>query len=172
MPPTTRARKPVPKTQPIFRLHSPAEPPVYQVDLSAPPRERYRQICADYKVHIKELLPIYDELLRLTPFPRLLNVLAKSFLRRVHSREEDQEIKGIADITGLPKHLVIAYNTFLDLLSGCSSGGARVSDAGNGQENGIVHFRGLDWEMEPLRKLIICVEYVRDGKVEARWNSR
>jgi len=91
------------------------------------------------------------------------------FLTRVHSSEETEEIYGISEVTGVERHLVIAYNTFLDLFSGCVSGGVRVSNAGkDGRKNGIVHFRGLDWDMEPLRKMIICVEYVHAGEIVAR----
>jgi hypothetical protein len=115
-----------------------------------------------------DLVPIYDGLLQLSSIPWLLNFLAKALLRRVHSIEETKEIRGIAKYAGVPLHLVVALNTFLDLFSGCSSGGARVSDAGNGHESGIVHFRGLDWDMDPLRKLIICVNYVRAGEIVAR----
>ncbi|KAJ6478481.1 beta subunit of N-acylethanolamine-hydrolyzing acid amidase-domain-containing protein [Mycena vitilis] len=146
----------------------PFDPPTYRVDLSAPPEERYNEICSDFKAYLADIVPLYDDLLQLTPAPRLLNFLAQSLLRRVHSSEESEEIRGIAKCTGVPLHLVVAFNTFLDLFSGCSSGGARVKDAGNGRENGIVHFRGLDWEMDPLRKLLICVDYVRDGATVAR----
>jgi hypothetical protein len=46
----------------------------------------------------------------------------------------------------------------------------KVNDAGDGCDTeGVVHFRVLDWDMEPLRKLIICVEYVRNDDVIARW---
>ncbi|KAJ6581095.1 beta subunit of N-acylethanolamine-hydrolyzing acid amidase-domain-containing protein [Mycena capillaripes] len=173
MAPTTRSQSKAtsstsePST-PHRRLSSPSDPPTYRVDLSAPPEERYREICRDYKAYLADIVPIYDELLQFTGAPRVLNFLAKSLLRRVHSKEESREIRGIAKCTGVPLHLVVAYNTFLDLFSGCSSGGARVCDAGNGRENGIVHFRGLDWDMNPLRKLIICVDYVREGQTVAR----
>jgi hypothetical protein len=143
-------------------------PPLYTVDLSLHPRQRHAHICNDFKHHIKDLVPIYWQLLNGTRIPRFLDILARRLLRRVYSNEEQEEIMGIVEATGMPKHLVIAYNTFLDLLSGCSSGGVRVKDAGDGKQTGIVHFRGLDWEMEPLRKIIIRVEYVRDGNVVAR----
>jgi hypothetical protein len=154
---------------PTFRISSPSQPPIYRIDLDVAPRERHREICSDYKAKVVNLVPIYHELLGCMRFPRLFDVLAKYLLRRVHSSEENEEIRGIAELTGMPRHLVLAYNTFLDLLSGCSSGGVRVCDAGeDGKSDGIVHFRGLDWEMEPLRQLMICVEYVRGGKVVAR----
>ncbi|KAF7356967.1 NAAA-beta domain-containing protein [Mycena venus] len=173
MAPTTRSKtkaasQPTSNSSPSRRLSSPSDPPTYCVDLSAPPEERYREICADYKHHLADIVPIYDDLLRVTGAPRVLNFLAKSLLRRVYSSEENKEIRGISKVTGVPLHLVVAFNTFLDLFSGCSSGGVRVTDAGNGRENGVVHFRGLDWEMDPLRRLIICVDYVRDGQTVAR----
>ncbi|KAJ8516886.1 hypothetical protein ONZ45_g5864 [Pleurotus djamor] len=103
------------------------------------------------------------------PHPRLFKVLAKLALRRVASSEETEEILGIVEETGIQRHLVVAYNTFLDIMSGCVSGGVRVPDAGfDGKSEGVVHFRGLDWEMEQLRPLTICVEYVRNGQVVAR----
>ncbi|KAJ7460731.1 beta subunit of N-acylethanolamine-hydrolyzing acid amidase-domain-containing protein [Mycena latifolia] len=168
MAPATRSQANLQATTPTRRLTSPSDPPTYRVDLSAPPGERYREICSDFKPYLADIVPIYDDLLELTATPRLLNFLAKSLLRRVHSSEETKEIRGISKLTGVPLHLVVAFNTFLDLFSGCSSGGARVTDAGTGHASGVVHFRGLDWEMEPLRKLIICVDYVRDGHVVAR----
>jgi hypothetical protein len=149
-------------------LSSPSDPPTYRVDLSAPPEERYREICTDFKAYLGDIVPIYGDLLNLTAAPRVLDFLAKTLLRRVRSTEETKEIRGISKFTGVPLHLVVAFNTFLDLFSGCSSGGARVTDAGNGRENGVVHFRGLDWGMDPLRKLIICVDYVREGQTVAR----
>ncbi|KAJ7626314.1 beta subunit of N-acylethanolamine-hydrolyzing acid amidase-domain-containing protein [Mycena polygramma] len=171
MAPTTRSKAKAPASpnlNPNRRLSSPCDPPTYRVDLSAPPEERYNEICSDFKAYLADIVPLYDDLLQLTPAPRVLNFLAQSLLRSVHSSEESKEIRGIAKCTGVPLHLVVAFNTFLDLFSGCSSGGARVTDAGNGRENGIVHFRGLDWDMDPLRKLLICVDYVRDGETVAR----
>jgi hypothetical protein len=131
---------------------------------------RHHEICRDYKAELAELVPLFDEVLELTPFPRLLRLMAKLALKGVRSAEETEEIRGIADATGLTYHLVVAFNTFLDLFSGCTSGGVKVNDAGNRCDaEGVVHFRVLDWAMEPLRKLIICVEYVRNGDVIARW---
>ncbi|KAG7093433.1 hypothetical protein E1B28_007112 [Marasmius oreades] len=164
----TRQSQPV-SVQSIFTLPSHAQPPLYRINLSLPPRERYKEICKDYKTELLQISPLYDEILGLTPFPRLFKGAARLLLRRVHSEEENEEISGISQATGISKHLVIAFNTFLDLLSGCISGGVKVVDGGSdGRSSGIVHFRGLDWEMDVLRDLTICVEYVREGQVIAR----
>jgi hypothetical protein len=151
------------------QLPSENRPPTYRIDLSLAPHLRYKEICRDYKDRLVHLVEIYDEILGKTYYPRqykLLNFLAKKLLSRVHSKEENEEIRGIAEATGMERHLVVAYNTFLDLFSGCTSGGVKVNDAG--ARPGIVHFRNLDWAMEPLRRLMICVEYVHEGNVVAR----
>lgn len=149
-----------------MRAHS-EEPPLYHVDLSLPPQSRYSQICSDYKDEIAKLIPIYDDILSYTQSPRFFAFLAKTLLKKVFSREETEEIKGIAKDTGVPLHLVVAYNTFLDLFSGCISGGVKAK-VPRAKENRILHFRNLDWSMEPLRDMIIRVEYLVSGKVIAR----
>ncbi|TFK67722.1 hypothetical protein BDN72DRAFT_879494 [Pluteus cervinus] len=151
------------------RLASLAEPPLFQINLSAPPRSRHRAICLAYSRQIHEFVKVYDEILALTPFPRVLKALAKHLMNKVHSKEETEEMEGISEITGVPLHLVVAFNTFLDLFSGCISGGVKVKDAGeDAKSTGIVHFRNLDWGMEALRKMMISVEFVRNGVVVAR----
>jgi len=72
-------------------------------------------------------------------------------------------MKGIAAIGGIPLHVVIAFNTFLDVLMGCTSGTAPLGRTGE-----ILHFRSLDWEMEELRPLVIQVEFIRSGSLVAR----
>ncbi|KAL4255988.1 Acid ceramidase N-terminal domain-containing protein [Pleurotus pulmonarius] len=127
------------------------EPPTFTIDLSLPPRERHREICRTFRKELQTLVPLYDEIMSYMPFPRLFRAAAKMALRRVASREETEEMLGIVEETGIP------------------SGGVRVCDAGlDGRTEGVVHFRGLDWEMEQLRALTICIEYVRGGEVVAR----
>jgi hypothetical protein len=72
-------------------------------------------------------------------------------------------MEGIAAIAGLPLHLVVAFNTFLDMMMGCTSG-----TAPSRQTEEILHFRSLDWGMEELRPLVIQVEFIRGGTVVAR----
>jgi len=65
----------------------------------------------------------------------------------------------------VPIYRVVAYNTFLDLFSGCISGGTQTKTESGTR---ILHFRNLDWEMEALRDMVIRVEYLVKGKVVAR----
>lgn len=150
--------------------------PLYRVDLSAPPESRYTKICEDYKHVLIDLVAIYEQILALSPYPRLAGFLARNLLKRVYSAEETAEIKAISHTLGTPIHLTVAFNTFLDLFAACMSGGAKIrADGGPSRDaSKMVHFRNLDWEMDLLRELIIRVEYVRDGAVVARyvyWSS-
>lgn len=97
------------------------------------------------------------------PYASIAKGILPLLLRRVYSREETEEMKGIAAIADLPLHLVIAFNTFLDMMMGCTSGTAPLKQTGE-----ILHFRTLDWEMEELRPLVIQVEFTRGGSIVAR----
>lgn len=61
-------------------------------------------------------------------------------------------------------YLLISFNVILDLLMGCSSGGAAVRDENSASSgtNGtkMVHFRTLDWGMDPLRRVLVQLDYV------------
>ncbi|KAF8625520.1 hypothetical protein AX17_006832 [Amanita inopinata Kibby_2008] len=151
------------------RFGYPDDPPLYRVDLSLSPKYRYAHICCDFKEKLSRLSELYDFALSelgITWFGRaVLNLL----LKRVYSAEETEEIGAIAKAIGVGKHLVVAYNTLLDLFSGCVSAGVQVCDSGDARDRvGIVHLRGLDWNMEFLRDLVVRVEYIREGKVIAR----
>ncbi|KAH9479829.1 N-acylethanolamine-hydrolyzing acid amidase [Psilocybe cubensis] len=127
---------------------------------------RYSLICADYVHEIRDMVEVYKGVMARTPAPRIVHFLARMLLRKVFTKEETEEISGIARNTGIPLHIVVAYNTFLDLFSGCISGGARVAACAG--KSKVIHFRNLDWDMEPLRDMIIRVEYMIGGRVVAR----
>ena len=115
-----------------------------------------------------ELAKIYDEILSITPFPRFFGFLARNLLKKVYSKEETEEIRAISKATRIPIYRVVAYNTFLDLFSGCMSGGVQAKLKARSAATSMLHFRNLDWEMDPLRNMIIRVEYLVKGKVVAR----
>jgi hypothetical protein len=107
----------------------------------------------------------------------LVKKSAPFLLRRVYDDEENAELEGLAAATELPMYLLVAFNVLLDLLLGCTSGGVLVEepkptkvkvDEPDGRaswqteyKSHIVHFRTLDWGMDPLRELIIELNYVR-----------
>lgn len=90
----------------------------------------------------------------------------------MYSSEETAELKGISRTSGVSLYTLVALNVLLDSLLGCTSGGVLVKGGkkrmrggqGRGQENDrMMHFRTLDWEMEGLRSVIVVLEFVRSG---------
>lgn len=60
-------------------------------------------------------------------------------------------------------YLLVSFNVILDLLMGCSSGGAAVRDedsVSGTTSTKMVHFRTLDWGMDPLRRVLVQLDYV------------
>ncbi|MCJ1348407.1 hypothetical protein MMC31_006639 [Peltigera leucophlebia] len=136
-------------------------PPRYTVDLSLPPRERYQHVVRDFKPQMSSLPILFDDILRLL-HPNIpvqpIQQLARVFLRHVHNPEETEELRGIQEETGIEMYLLVAFNVLLDLLMGCTSGGARVPN-GSGLET-MLHFRTLDWSMDPLRKVVVHLDFI------------
>jgi hypothetical protein len=149
--------------------------PRFTVDLSLPPAHRFDHIVPQFRTEIENsnLTGLFDELLNAFVGPKwspMLHLVAGIALRRVYSSEETEELKGIATATGVPMHLLVAFNVLLDLLLGCTSGGVRVEaptgSRGSPSQSGtwitrMLHFRTLDWGMDPLRNIVIELNYVR-----------
>jgi hypothetical protein len=144
----------------------PDTPPTYTIDLSLPPAERYVEVAKDFKDNIVELTQLFDEIV-LNSGTRIplstVKSVAKLFLRRVHSSEQTEELRGISKAIGVEMYLLVSLNTLLDLFMGCTSGGVRVGD-----EDGVrmMHFRTLDWAMDVLRKVVVLFEFVEKPKGE------
>ena len=153
------------------QLKSEDLPPLYVIDLSLPPHRRYVRLCSDYKAKLVGLSALYDETVEFLGVSWVARILLtwgkKLLLRRMYSKEETEEIRAIARDVGIDVYLAVAYNTLLDLFSGCMSAGVMLRGS-EGEQGKMVHLRGLDWDMDPLRELIVRVEYVRDGEVIAR----
>ncbi|KAF3213023.1 hypothetical protein TWF106_009599 [Orbilia oligospora] len=148
-------------------------PPVYIVNLDLPPRQRYQEIGKDFKDQFLELTPLFDSILATLPYNKLISFIARVILRRVHNSEEQDEIKGLVDVTDIPLFLMIAFNTFLDTFMGCTSGAVRLAENPHATEpssedrDKMVHFRTLDWGMDELRDFIIQIDYQKEGKTIA-----
>ncbi|KAJ5775194.1 uncharacterized protein N7511_000205 [Penicillium nucicola] len=136
--------------------------PVFRINLSLPPEERYVSLARLYKDKAQSVTGIFDKVIHeVSPrIPtKLVHWLAWLFLRRLYTSEETAEIRGISRETGIALYLLVSLNVVLDLLMGCTSGGVRVGD---GAEIKMVHFRTLDWGMDPLRDLVVQLEFVKD----------
>lgn len=138
-----------------------SQPPRYTVDLSLPPSQRYSHLAKDFQWCTGSLPSLFDEVMEIIhpSIPiTIIHRIARLFLRRLYSQEETEEIRGICKATGIELYLLVAFNVLLDVLMGCTSGGVRVRD-GSGKVN-MLHFRTLDWGMNPLRKLIVRLDFV------------
>ena len=138
------------------------EPPVYYIDLSLPPSQRYIAVAQDLAPSLDGIDYLFNDVLRQVlprKFIPWVRFLASMLLRRLAVPEEDEEIRGIAASLGIQLYLLVALNTFLDLMMGCTSGAARIRD--RSKRTRLAHFRTLDWGMDPLRKLVVHLKYVR-----------
>ncbi|KAL3494013.1 beta subunit of N-acylethanolamine-hydrolyzing acid amidase-domain-containing protein [Aspergillus germanicus] len=157
-------------------------PPTHKINLSLAPRARYASLATAYAPRLRSITSIFDTLvLEIFPDSYLpwIKSLARVFLRRVYDDEETEEIRGIAEATGIEVYLVVCLNVLLDLLMGCTSGAALYKPArdtsGRGEENGVdedgdarmLHFRTLDWDMPALRELLVTLEFVESDEPNA-----
>ncbi|MCJ1335962.1 hypothetical protein MMC09_001236 [Bachmanniomyces sp. S44760] len=169
-PPKDEAALP-PSTSPP-ETDSSLTPPHYQVDLSLLPSRRYAHVAKDFTAQFPTLPALFDDVVG-AMVPQLsishLRSLARFFLRGVYSAEETEELKGISRDSGMEMFLLVAFNVLLDLFMGCTSGGARIKEEGKDGATKMVHFRTLDWEMAPLRKIVVSLDFVTrpDGPVVA-----
>lgn len=135
-------------------------PPVYIIDLSLPPAQRYAEVAHAYKVSLGNLQHLLDQVIQLVPvFDWVIHFVARLLLRRVHSIEQTEELRGISQVACAPMYLLVAYNVLLDLFMGCTSGGARVQ-APESSEPRMMHFRTLDWDMPELRNVIVQYDFI------------
>ena len=149
-----------------YRLYDePYNPPRWTIDLSLPPKDRYRRLARQYRDAIQGLTGLFDSLLRDLAVPERwipsMNRLSRLCLRRVHDDSQTEELRGIAEETNIPLYLLVAFNVILDLLMGCTSGGVRSLEKSQPlSEARMLHFRTLDWSMDPLRQILVQLEFV------------
>lgn len=149
------------------------EIPTYRIDLALPPSVRYAEIVKDFGPELQDMTSLFGEVLAtLIPWAPLRWVIewaAPFLLRSVYDAEENAELKGLSDATGIAIHYFIALNVLLDSLLGCTTGGVLVSPlAGKGDVGGerMMHFRTLDWMMDKLRAVLVVLEFVDSKSAE------
>ncbi|CAH0025247.1 unnamed protein product [Clonostachys rhizophaga] len=141
--------------------------PTYRVDIALPPEERYVEIARDFAPRMRDMTTVFNDLLdSIFRYPIvcwLVKTCAKLFLCRLHDDEQDREVKSVAKLVGMENYLLIALNILLDVMMGCTAG--CILTEPNSQRpteatSCLMHFRTLDWAMDPLRHLLIVVEFV------------
>lgn len=139
---------------------TPDVPPIYTIDLSLPPAERYVAMASDLREQMHQLTGLFDETVgAVDPLPQyqFLRRVVQLLMRRLHSHEQTEELRGISRAIGIDMYLLVSFNVLLDVFMGCSSGGARV-EGRDGRR--MLHFRTLDWSQEELRKAVVQLEFV------------
>ncbi|KAI9717843.1 MAG: hypothetical protein M1828_007082 [Chrysothrix sp. TS-e1954] len=112
-------------------------------------------MAKDFTSEMRSLTALFEQVV-----PRKwIQNLAKILLRRVYSNEETEELRGMSEATGVGMHLLVSFNVLLDLFMGCTSSAVRVAEDEFGPSR-MLHLRTLDWGMEPLRSVIVQVQYV------------
>jgi beta subunit of N-acylethanolamine-hydrolyzing acid amidase len=145
--------------------------PRFTIDLSLPPRDRYKSLTTTYKAQIQNLTPLFNGLLAdfgiSESYHRSINTVAGLMLRGVHSRTETAELRGISEVSGISMYLLVAFNVVLDLLMGCTSGAVKSMEPGQDSNDArMLHFRTLDWGMDPLRNIVVQLDFIRSKSGE------
>ena len=146
-------------------------PPCFTIDLSLKPKDRYKALAWEYKTQIQGLTTLFDDLLQdvglATSYHGSINRIARLLLRRVNCPVQTAELQGIAEVSGVPMYLLVSFNTILDLLMGCTSGAVKTLEQGQTRnEAKMLHFRTLDWTMDPLRSVVVQLDFVRTQSAE------
>ncbi|KAK7909228.1 hypothetical protein PG985_015106 [Apiospora marii] len=154
------------------RTRNNSEIPVYTIDLATAPKLRYLEIAKDFAPLIGSLTPIFDAVVEDSiPYPalrKLAKAAARHCLTRLHDVDETQELRGISEVTGVDMYLLVAFNTLLDCLLGCTSGAVPVSSNPKTDPPGtrLMHFRTLDWGMPGLRDVLVELEFIDSASLE------
>lgn len=149
--------------------------PWYTVSLDQPPSERWKKLITDKKQPLTSMMQQIKELVKFvfhseklidlvdTKLPAIVGSLPPPF---------DEEIRGIADASGLPLGEVMLFNIFYEVFTVCTS---VVAEDTSGK---LFHARNLDfglflgWDVknnswmitELLRPLVVNVNFQRNNK--------
>lgn len=149
--------------------------PWYTVNLDQPPSERWKKLITDKKQPLTSMMQQIKELVKFvfhseklidlvdTKLPAIVGSLPPPF---------DEEIRGIADASGLPLGEVMLFNIFYEVFTVCTS---VVAEDTSGK---LFHARNLDfglflgWDVknnswmitELLRPLVVNVNFQRNNK--------
>jgi acid ceramidase len=148
--------------------------PLFVVDLDKPPVERWTQIATTYAQQINDLVQgakdFITAFLGETIVDKLVNEL--SDLDSKLPQPYADELRGIANVSGVPLGEIVLYNVFYEVFTVCTS---IVAEDETGK---LYHARNLDFGLflgwnekthdwaitERLRKTIVNVDWKKGGK--------
>lgn len=148
------------------RIQLGAQAPIFQIDLSQQPEYRYTELALAYRERVQGLVTLFNDLLASIGLPSryhsLINLAARLLLYRLHSSVETAELRGISRAVNVPMYLLVSFNVVLDLLMGCTSGAVKSLEPRKPRSQGrMLHFRTLDWLMDPLRSVVVQLNFIR-----------
>ncbi|XP_028657918.1 acid ceramidase [Erpetoichthys calabaricus] len=147
----------------------------YTIDLDTPPYKRWNQLLSDKKAELAMLNQVIKDLANaFVPSGKLVDLVDKklpSLIETFPSPFHD-ELKGIADVSGVPLGEVLLFNIFYEVFTVCTSVVAEDS-AGK-----LFHARNMDfglflgWDVknhtwvvtEYLRPLVVNLDFQKGNK--------
>ncbi|XP_069780634.1 acid ceramidase [Narcine bancroftii] len=160
-----------PPTGPTFE----GSVPWYKINLDSAPYERWNQLINDKKVELTNLIKVIKELAN-TFFPsgKLIKLVDEdlALLADTLPSPFNEELKGIAAISGVPLGEIVFFNIFYEVFTVCTS---LVAEDKTGK---LYHARNLDfglflgWDMknhswripEYLKPLTVNLDFQRNNK--------
>ncbi|KAI4894481.1 hypothetical protein NFI96_029398 [Prochilodus magdalenae] len=146
----------------------------YTVDLDLPPSQRWKDVITDKKGELLGMIQAIKELAdAFVPSGRLIDLVDRDLPLMVDTLPYpfNEEIKGIAAVSGVPLGEVVLFNIFYEVFTVCTS---LVAEDPHGN---LVHARNLDfglfmgWDLknrswvitETLKPLVVNVDFRRNN---------
>eukprot|EP00300_Choanocystis_sp_HF-7_P007755 c15494_g1_i1.p1 GENE.c15494_g1_i1~~c15494_g1_i1.p1 ORF type:complete len:462 (+),score=64.04 c15494_g1_i1:53-1387(+) len=140
--------------------------PRFRIDLDLPPAERWVEVATVYRqefIAVKDIIEgaIREELgAKLGAFLQTLVTSLLSFMATLKRVFYADELRGIAEATGVPLGSLIMLQLVYEASAMCTSIVAPSPDASGAPH----HIRTMDWAMEFLRPLTVEFDFVRGGE--------
>lgn len=135
--------------------------PEYDIDLSAPPSERWTALITEYRQEILEVVKWYkknNSTLTSGAIPKLAG-----FLNRSGSILHGQEIASIASTVGVKTGIVALLQFIYEINSCCTSVVTHYQESDRSLRP--QHCRSMDWPLDILKRLSVVVRFVKNGQV-------
>jgi len=152
----------------------------YSINLDMPPKDRWTRIAAKYKNEIKDLIDTIKGLVDpiIPDAAHWIDVVFGPLDQKLPQPYAD-EIKGIAEATGIPLGEIVIYNIFYEIFTVCTS---IVAQDPTGK---IYHARNLDFGLflgwdhvthnwavsSKLRKMVVNIMWMKNNRLVFKSNN-
>lgn len=147
----------------------------YTVDLDSPPSKRWTALITDKKTDLVNMIQAIRDLANaFVPSGRLIELVDVTLpiMADTFPKPFGEEMKGIAEVSGVPLGEVVLFNIFYEVFTVCTS---VVAEDKNGN---LIHGRNLDfglfmgWDMknkswiisEKLKPLVVNLDFKRNNQ--------